>query len=128
MTIQNNEDDFFKMAKDEAALSTCLRRKVGAIAVRDNIVLAKGHNGEMPEENRCVENGCIRNLSHVPSGVRVELCYGVHAEQNLITQAAKQGISLDGATLYCTHKPCPVCEKLLNRCGISNIRWIHYYP
>lgn len=128
MTTSMSDDDFFKMAEEEASRSTCLRRHVGAVAVRDNIVLATGYNGVLPEDQVNEEGVCIRKKMFVPSGVRIELCKGVHAEQSLIAKCAKNGISLNGATLYCTHKPCATCAKILKRCGITQIKWLHPYP
>jgi dCMP deaminase len=101
--------------------STCLRRHVGAILVKDKRILATGYNGAPAGIRHCEETGCIRRDSGVPSGQRHELCRGLHAEQNAIIQAAYHGVSIDGSTLYCTNKPCIICSKMLINAGIKEI-------
>ncbi len=101
--------------------STCLRRHVGAILVKDKRILATGYNGAPAGIRHCEETGCIRRDSGVPSGQRHELCRGLHAEQNAIIQAAFHGVSINGSTLYCTNKPCIICSKMLINAGIKEI-------
>jgi dCMP deaminase len=101
--------------------STCLRRKVGAILVKDKRILATGYNGAPSGLRHCEEVGCLRETTSVPSGERHELCRGLHAEQNAIIQAAYHGFSIKGATLYCTNKPCVICSKMLINAGIRKI-------
>jgi len=101
--------------------STCLRRHVGAIIVKDKRILATGYNGAPAGLRHCEEVGCVRDNISVPSGMRHELCRGLHAEQNAIIQAAYHGISIAGATLYCTNKPCVICSKMLINAGIRTI-------
>lgn len=108
--------------------STCLRRKVGAIAVRGRHILATGYNGAPAGLKHCLETGCLRTELAIPSGQRHEICRGLHAEQNVIIQAAAQGISIAGAELYCTTHPCAVCSKMLINCGISKIFYEMEYP
>ena len=93
--------------------STCSRRKVGAIAVKDKRILATGYNGAPVGIRYCLEVGCLRDQLKIPSGQRHEICRGLHAEQNVIIQAAIHGISLKGADLYCTTHPCSFCCKML---------------
>lgn len=119
---------FMDMAKLAAQRSTCMRRQVGAVAVRDRHVLATGYNGAPRGVMHCEEVGCLREQLGVPSGQRQEICRAVHAEQNVIAQAAKQGVSLDGATLYCTHMPCVTCLKMLINAGIKTIFFEESYP
>jgi dCMP deaminase len=104
-----------------ATRSTCLRRQVGAILVKDKRILASGYNGAPSGLRHCEEVGCLRANSSVPSGERHELCRGLHAEQNLIIQAACHGISIKGAILYCTNKPCVICTKMIINAGIIKI-------
>jgi dCMP deaminase len=104
-----------------ATRSTCLRRHVGAILVKDKRILASGYNGAPSGLRHCEEVGCLRANSSVPSGERHELCRGLHAEQNLILQAAYHGISIKDAILYCTNKPCVICTKMIINAGISKI-------
>jgi dCMP deaminase len=104
-----------------AKRSTCLRRKVGAILVKDKRILATGYNGAPSGLRHCEEIGCLRETTSVPSGERHELCRGLHAEQNAIIQAAYHGFSIRGATLYCTNKPCVICSKMLINAGIRKI-------
>ena len=104
-----------------AKRSTCLRRHVGAILVKDKRILATGYNGAPSGLRHCEEVGCLRENTSVPSGERHELCRGLHAEQNAIIQAAYHGFSIRGATLYCTNKPCVICSKMLINAGIRKI-------
>jgi len=104
-----------------AKRSTCLRRQVGAIAVADKRILATGYNGAPSGLAHCLEVGCLREELGVASGERHELCRGLHAEQNVIIQAAYHGVSIKGATLYCTNLPCSICSKMLINAGIGDI-------
>ncbi len=101
--------------------STCLRRKVGAVFVRDKRILSTGYNGAPSGLRHCLEIGCLREKLAVPSGERHELCRGLHAEQNAIIQAALHGVSIRGATLYCTSHPCIICSKMIINSGISGV-------
>ncbi len=111
-----------------AQRSTCLRRKVGAIAVKDKRILATGYNGAPAGVPHCLEVGCLRDQLGIPSGQRHEICRGLHAEQNVIVQAAVHGISLKGAEIYCTHQPCLICTKMLINCGITKVYFLEAYP
>ena len=108
--------------------STCLRRSVGAVLVKDKRILATGYNGAPSKIRHCSEVGCIREKMHVPSGERHELCRGLHAEQNAFLQAALHGTSLKGATLYCNTQPCIICAKMIINAGISEIIINGDYP
>ncbi|NCO60525.1 MAG: cytidine deaminase [Deltaproteobacteria bacterium CG_4_8_14_3_um_filter_51_11] len=112
---------FLSITSMVAMRSTCLRRHVGAIIVKDKRILATGYNGAPAGLRHCEEVGCVRDNISVPSGMRHELCRGLHAEQNAIIQAAYHGISIAGATLYCTNKPCVICSKMLINAGIRTI-------
>jgi len=112
---------FMKMAELAASRSTCLRRKVGAVLVRNNHVLATGYNGAPRGLKHCAITGCLREKLHIPSGERHEICRGVHAEQNAVIQAAVHGISIKNAALYCTTFPCSVCARILINSCISQI-------
>jgi dCMP deaminase len=107
--------------------STCLRRSVGAVLVKDKRILATGYNGAPAGLKHCEEVGCLRADSGVPSGMRHELCRGLHAEQNVIIQAAYHGISIQGATLYCTNKPCVICSKMIINAGITMVYYEEGY-
>ena len=111
-----------------ARRSTCLRRSVGAIAVKDKRILATGYNGAPSGLKHCKEVGCLREEEDVPSGLRPELCRGIHAEQNVIIQAAYHGISIEDSVLYCTNKPCVTCTKMLINAGIEKIYYEEGYP
>ncbi|MCK8824591.1 deoxycytidylate deaminase [Fuchsiella alkaliacetigena] len=119
---------FMELTAVVAKRSTCLRRKVGAILVRDKRVLATGYNGAPSGLEHCQEAGCIRESKEIPSGQRHELCRGLHAEQNAIIQAALHGISIDEAVLYSTHQPCILCTKMLINTGVKRIVFIGEYP
>ena len=111
-----------------AQRSTCLRRQVGAIAVRNRHILATGYNGAPHGVAHCLETGCLRQQMNIPSGQRHEICRGIHSEQNVIIQAATHGVSLDGADLYCTHHPCSLCTRMIINCGIKHIYYLDAYP
>ncbi len=104
---------FLKVASVVAERSTCRRHHVGAVAVRDKHILATGYNGAPAGLKDCLELGCLRDELNIPSGTRHEICRGIHAEQNVIIQASLHGVSLEGATVYCTHSPCVLCAKML---------------
>jgi dCMP deaminase len=118
---------FMGIARMVTARSTCLRRHVGAILVKDKRILATGYNGAPSGVRHCEEVGCLRQDSAVPSGMRHELCRGLHAEQNAIIQAAYHGIAITGSTLYCTNKPCVICSKMLINAGIGTIYYDQGY-
>ena len=104
-----------------AKRSTCLRRAVGAIIVKDKRILATGYNGAPANVRHCLEVGCMRETLNVASGQRHELCRGIHAEQNAIIQAAYHGVSVKGASLYSTTQPCSICAKMIINAGIDTI-------
>ncbi len=104
-----------------AKRSTCLRRQVGALLVKDKKILATGYNGAPSRLEHCLDIGCIRQKKGIPSGERHELCRGLHAEQNAIIQAAYHGVEILGATLYCTNHPCIICSKMIINSGIERI-------
>ena len=110
-----------KMAHLAATRSTCLRRKVGAVIVKDKRVLSTGYNGAPKGLPHCEEVGCLRESLDVPTGERYELCRGLHAEQNAIIQAAVFGTSIKDGKIYTTNRPCVVCAKLLTNANISEI-------
>jgi dCMP deaminase len=112
---------FMAITKMVAKRSTCLRRHVGAVLVKEKRILATGYNGAPAGLRHCEEVGCLRQKTSIPSGERHELCRGLHAEQNAIIQAAYHGISIAGSTLYCTNKPCVICSKMLINAGIKKI-------
>ncbi len=115
------ETYFMDIALLVARRSTCTRRAVGAVLVMDKRVLASGYNGAPSGVRHCTETGCLREELNVPSGEKHELCRGVHAEQNAIIQSAFYGISIKGATLYCTNLPCSICTKMIINAGIIKI-------
>ena len=112
---------FTNITRMVAKRSTCLRRAVGAILVKDKRILATGYNGAPAGLKHCEEVGCLRMDASIPSGVRHELCRGLHAEQNAIIQAAYHGVSIVGSTLYCTNKPCVICSKMMINSGVKRI-------
>jgi dCMP deaminase len=102
-----------KIASVVGERSTCRRHHMGAVAVRDRHILATGYNGAPAGAKDCLELGCLRDEMNIESGTRQELCRAIHAEQNVIIQAGLHGVSLEGATVYCTHTPCVLCAKML---------------
>ena len=119
---------FMRIARLVAERSTCLRRKVGAIAVKDKRILATGYNGAPSGLTHCLDMGCLREKMQIPSGERHELCRGLHAEQNIIIQAAVHGVALSEAEIYCTTQPCLICTKMLINCNVSAIFFDQGYP
>ncbi len=113
------DEYFLKIASVVGERSTCLRHHVGAVAVRDKHILSTGYNGAAAGIRDCLELGCLRNENNIPSGTRHEICRAIHAEQNVIIQASLHGISLEGATIYCTHTPCILCAKMLTNARIK---------
>jgi dCMP deaminase len=107
------DEYFLKIASVVAERSTCRRHHMGAVAVKDKHILATGYNGAAAGLKDCLELGCLRDEQGIPSGTRHEICRGIHAEQNVIIQAALHGVSLEGSTIYCTHTPCVLCAKML---------------
>jgi len=123
------DEYFMEMAELTAKRSTCSRRSVGAVIVKDKHAIATGYNGAPRGIAHCEERGgCLRQKLGVPSGQRHELCMALHAEQNAIIQAARLGISIEGATLYCTHQPCVICAKMIINSGIKRIVYSEGYP
>lgn len=116
------------ITKVVATRSTCLRRRVGAVIVKDKRLLTSGYNGAPQGLAHCLEVGCLRERMKIASGERHELCRGLHAEQNAIVQAALHGVQIAGATLYCTHQPCAACAKMIINAGIRRIVFEHPYP
>ncbi|MDD7510935.1 MAG: cytidine/deoxycytidylate deaminase family protein [Peptostreptococcaceae bacterium] len=120
---------FMDMAKLTSTRSTCLRRQVGAVIVKDKHIIATGYNGAPRGLKHCAEmGGCLREKLNVPSGQRHELCRALHAEQNAIIQAATLGQSIEGATIYVTHQPCAICSKMIINAGINRIVVDEGYP
>jgi len=110
-----------------AKRSTCIRRHVGAILVKEKRILATGYNGAPSGLSHCLEVGCLRQEADIPSGQMHELCRGLHAEQNVIIQAAYHGISIKDSILYCTNKPCVICSKMIINAGIKKVYFAEGY-
>lgn len=120
-----------ELTEQVATWSSCFKenRQVGAVIVKNKRILTTGYNGAPQGVKSCKERGeCLRVKLGIESGTRHELCYAVHAEQNAIIQAARLGIVLDGATLYCTHQPCVICAKMIINAGIRRIVYKEGYP
>ncbi|MBQ3736256.1 MAG: cytidine/deoxycytidylate deaminase family protein [Candidatus Methanomethylophilaceae archaeon] len=121
MNRPDNDEYFMEMAQLVSTRSTCIRRHVGAVLVKDKRVLSTGYNGSPKGTEHCEVLGCIREQMKVPSGTRHELCRGVHAEQNAIIQAAYFGVSVKDSTIYTTTYPCSMCAKILINAGIKEV-------
>ncbi|MGN1042800.1 MAG: deoxycytidylate deaminase [Christensenellales bacterium] len=122
---------FMEMARLVASWSSCYQqnRQVGAVIVKDKRILTTGYNGAPSGLVSCKEKGeCLRKKLNIPSGTRHEICYAVHAEQNAIVQAAKMGVSVEGATIYVTHQPCSICTKIIINSGIKKVVYQEGYP
>lgn len=122
-------DEYFAaLAEQVSTRTTCVRRAVGAVIVKDNRILATGYNGVPMGMEHCGKVGCLREKMGVPSGERQEICRGLHAEQNAIIQAARHGINIDGASIYVNTQPCVVCAKMLINSGIQEVIYQNPYP
>lgn len=122
---------FMEMAHVIAGWTSCFMpgRSIGCVIVKDKRIMTTGYNGAPAGLKTCKERGeCMRRKLNIASGTRAELCYAIHAEQNAIIQAAKLGVSIDGATLYCTHQPCSVCAKMIINAGIQRVVYQEGYP
>ena len=115
------EEYFMNITSLVAQRSTCTRRAVGAIIVKDKRILTTGYNGAPSGIKHCLEVGCLREEMNIPSGERHELCRGIHAEQNAIIQAGYHGVSVKDAVLFCTNLPCSICAKMIINAGIIKI-------
>jgi len=122
------DDYFMEITRLVAKRSTCLRRHVGAVIVRDRRILATGYNGAPRGMKHCSELGCLREKMGVPSGRMQELCRGLHAEQNAIIQAALFGVSIENSHIYTVTQPCVVCAKMIINAGIKRIVFDEPYP
>ncbi|MFC1958483.1 cytidine/deoxycytidylate deaminase family protein [Chloroflexota bacterium] len=124
MTRPDADEYFLKIASVVAERATCRRHNMGAVAVKDRHILTTGYNGAPAEQKDCLELGCLRDELNIPSGTRQEICRAIHAEQNVIIQAALHGVSLGGSTIFCTHTPCVLCAKMLVNARIK--RFVSY--
>ncbi len=122
------DEYFLEIARLVSKRSTCLRRKVGSLVVKDRRILATGYNGTPSGIKHCFEIGCLREKLRVPSGERHELCRGLHAEQNVLLQASLHGVSLKGSTIYVTNQPCIICTKMIINAGIKEVVVADHYP
>jgi dCMP deaminase len=122
------DEYFVEIARQVATRSTCLRRQVGAVVVRDRRILTTGYNGPPRGVSHCDVAGCLREELGIPSGQRLDICRALHAEQNAIIQAALHGVSTQGAMIYVTHQPCFTCAKMIVNAGILRIVYADGYP
>lgn len=125
------DDRFMEIAHTVATWSSCYQenRQIGAVIAKNKRIMTTGYNGASSGIKSCKEKGvCLRRQLNIPSGTRHELCYATHAEQNAIIQAARMGICIDGATLYCTHQPCTICTKMIINSGITRVVYENGYP
>lgn len=125
------DERFMELAETVAGWSSCFQtnRHVGAVAVKDKRILTTGYNGAPSGIKSCAERGeCLRRVKNIASGTMQEVCYAVHAEQNAIIQAAKLGVSLEGATMYVTHQPCVICTRMIINSGIKRVVYKNGYP
>jgi len=122
------DKEYMEKAYEQAEKSVCLRAKVGAVFVKDGKIIAQGYNNMTGGINDCSEVGCIREKLNIPSGHRREVCRAICAEQLAISEAARNGVELDGSVAYITTYPCHICAKLLVSSGVSEIVYDKDYP
>jgi dCMP deaminase len=118
---------FMIMAKTVSLRSTCVRRQVGAVAVKDRQILVTAYNGAPSGLPDCLEEGCLRNKLDIPSGTRHEICRAVHCEMNIIIQAALHGVNISGSQIFCTHSPCNICAKMLINAKVTAFYYLVEY-
>ncbi len=122
------DEYFLDISRLVSKRSTCMRRQVGAVIVKDKRILTTGYNGAPSGLEHCEKTGCMREQMNIPSGERHELCRALHAEMNAILQAAQYGIGLSGSMIYCTNQPCIICAKMIINAGINRIVVLENYP
>jgi len=122
------DDSLMKMTAVVAERSTCKKHYVGAIIAHGKRIIAIGSNEAPKGTKDCLELRCLRNELKIPSGTKHEICRAVHAEQNAIIQGAYHGISVKGATMYCTLPPCNICAKMIVNAGINIFVTYGNYP
>jgi len=122
------DEYFMQVAHLVKNRSTCLRRKVGAVLIKDKQVLATGYNGAPMGVKHCSETTCLRKKLKIPSGERHEICRGLHAEQNVLLQAARHGVPVKDSVLYITNVPCSICAKMIINAGIRTVVFSDNYP
>ncbi len=122
------DEYFMELAGLVSRRATCLRRSVGAVLIKDKKILATGYNGAPSGLAHCTDTSCLRQKLNIPSGQRHELCRGLHAEQNVLLQAALHGVSTKGSTLYVTNQPCIICAKMIINAGIKEVVIRGEYP
>lgn len=119
---------FMQIAQLVASRSTCMRRQVGAVIVKDKQILSTGYNGSPSGLKHCGEVGCLRQVLNISSGERTEICRAVHAEQNALLQAARHGVAIEGADMYTSVQPCVLCTKMIINTGIKRVIYASPYP
>jgi dCMP deaminase len=119
---------FMQIAQLVASRSTCIRRQVGAVIVKDKQILSTGYNGSPSGLKHCGEVGCLRQILNISPGERTEICRAVHAEQNALLQAARHGIAIEGADMYTSVQPCVLCTKMIINTGIKRVIYASPYP
>lgn len=123
------DEYFFNILEVVKTRSSCLRRQIAAIAVKDKRILATGYNGAPTGVMHCIDRGgCLREQLNIPSGTKQEKCLAIHAEENLIVQAAIHGVSLKGCEIYCTHQPCIMCTRKIISIQPKSIYYLNHYP
>lgn len=129
--ITQQDRAFMAEAFEASKMSTCFRpdRKIGAVYVVDGKIVARAANCSPEGIKPCTLRGeCLRQKLQVKSGTRLEICYANCAEMTGIINASKEKISLQGATLYCTHKPCSRCARIMIGAGIKRVVYSLQYP
>ena len=130
MTDRISWDEYFcNIAHLISLRSVCLRRRVGCLIVRNHQILCSGYNGPPAGHPHPADlGGCERDIEGIKSGERLELCWCLHAEQNAILQAARNGVSIEGAEIYVTNFPCPICARMIANSGIRRVHVFGSYP
>ncbi len=125
------DEYFMKIAHAVKERSSCIRRQVGAIIVKEKQIVSTGYNGTPRGVKNCNEGGCERCASSAqsnPSGTNLDKCACSHAEENAVVQAAFHGIATNGSVMYTTNSPCTLCAKIIINAGVKKIVFGGDYP
>jgi dCMP deaminase len=130
MKFNKQDYEFMELAKKEEKKSLCSRTQVGVVFVKNGQVIKSSFNGQLNGGAKtCAElGGCIRDILKIKHGENMSVCFAPCAETRGICEAARDGISLKGATVYCTKKPCIICTRNLAAAEVEKVIYLEDYP
>ena len=130
MVFGKEDYKYIAMADELAKLTPCIRSKVGAVFVRSGKILIKSYNGKINDKVKVCDElgGCIRVRDKIQHGHEMHKCFAPCAETRCICEAARDGIAIKGATVYCSHRPCLVCTRNLIAAEVEKVIYSIDYP